>query len=273
MTESHSFAHSLWLAIVEDNLETFINLLGNTDKERHENVLKKIIVPRPNTFLNERKFYTDYTRECPFVLSAIYARHTLLEYMLNILKSNVNYQDDNGNNVLVQLLFSREIDSCDECFVKCVQLILSNNYFDVNHCDTSNRSALMFCAENEEQYHTIRMLLKHCDIDVNMRDINGDNALMYASLWALATNVRILLHATRIQLNTINNHKQTALYLCGMYARTSDSALLCARQLLNKNEINVDYMIMNEEESMTAMSRCVHDGKWHAHALLVHGRI
>jgi ankyrin repeat protein len=282
MTDENIYADLIWSAIVENNFTKFVELLGDTEEIQCANAQRQLV--QPMKYATNSAVYDLFGLHkilSPFIISTIYGRHEMLAYMLDIRDINVNQHDENGCNALTHMIFSEKIENIDN-FTQCARLLLSNCNFNVNDADDWRRNALHHAVIGEKHLRTIKMLLKHERIDVNFYDMQGNTPLLNAANWQRACNVRMLLRARDIHINIANVLGHTALLLCVNNEDTVDieGSLVCARQLLNDNDINVNYVNQRHSRSykgafrfMTAMLHTEIECKWPLHALLMHGRI
>jgi hypothetical protein len=70
------------------------------------------------------------------------------------------------------------------------------------------------------------MLLKRKQIDISLEDKNGETALISASKYTNATNVRLLMREQNILKSERRNHKQTALQ-CAVSGKQEKSIVTC----------------------------------------------
>jgi hypothetical protein len=82
-------------------------------------------------------------------------------------------------------------------------------------------------------------------------------------------NIRLLLQHPNINVNVTNECEITALLACMIYV-DGERSLLCARQLFNHADINVNHV---KGECVTAYDVTVDHEEFLMHAILTHGRI
>jgi ankyrin repeat protein len=259
--DNNSFEHRIFQAIEQNNYGTFVELLGNNDDEKRENTMRKVTNPvsQYNEYLLE--LCVDNT---PFLICALYCRYEMLEYMLQIPNIDVNQQDREGNNALSSIIISAHTG---DVAIKCVKLLLSHPLFNVNAVTIGDRTVLMLVVQNECHFNMFKMLLKHGNIDINIQSNSGNTALMSAASRNCKT-VRFLLHQPNIQINLTNNKGETALYQSAHYI---ENGIQCQRQLLNRSDVNIHYIVNEATKSLVANG--IDNKMYISHALLIHGRL
>ncbi len=264
MSPENSFDSIIFDAIVNDDFATFVQLLGMNDTEIAENAMRFIKNVNPVARKPGPAILHDSS---PYLLCAKYSRPEMLQYILNIPGINVNQQDANGNSGIENVIFSQKIYDRNSA-IECAKLLISHHLFNVNAVDKFKSSALMSAARDGKHHEILKLLLKRKVIDVSLRDKYGFTALLRASLLMNSTNVRLLLQNTRVNVNETNNDSQTALILLAYFYR-NETGLQCARQLLNHDDIHVNFVIDND---ITAQLITLQQNKYLLHAILSHGR-
>jgi hypothetical protein len=251
------FAVSICDAITENDFTMFIQQLGTSRNEMISNAMTPITDTCTNNKLS------------PYLLCTKYARFGMLQYVLNIGGIDVNQQDDNGHNALAHLVLGGKVENSRDA-IRCVKQLFTRPSFNLNAVDNFNRSALLLAAADERQFEIIKLLLKHKQINVTQCDHSGSSAIMDAAMHLHATNVRLLLrHCANVCVNDTNNRGRTALFLFACYDH-GDVGLLCARQLLDHPDTNLNYV---KDRDCTALTLTASRKKFLTHALLTHGKI
>jgi ankyrin repeat protein len=185
----------------------------------------------------------------------------MLKFLLNISNLDSEY----WRHAMANVICSEKIDSFDDS-IKCVQLLLAQNSFNINEVDYCGRGLLMLAAGKANTHKIIKLLLKQKQLNINLRDHAGNTALINATTFnQYAINMRLLLRHPNIEINQEDNHSRNA--LCNAAAfDTHEYGLLCARQVLNHLDCK-----MERCEYATFITR-IH-GNWLMHALLTHARI
>jgi ankyrin repeat protein len=164
--DANSFEHRMRLAIIENNIETFIQLLGVTNEEQLANA--------------QRKTCDKCTRsDTIFLLCAINGRCEMLEYLLNIPNIDVNHITANGYNALAQIVRHEPSVNVNN-LIKSAKLLILNPSFDVTSVDCSNQNLLMRAVHDARYWQITRMLLKRAEINLCHKDVGGATALVLA---------------------------------------------------------------------------------------------
>lgn len=135
-----------------------------------------------------------------------------------------------------------------------VELLLSHpnvkDKIDVNIRDSEGDTALMLAIdhfEDAENYEDIaELLLNHKDIDVNIQNNDGDTALMSAMARGEKRIVELLLNHPNIDVNNKNNVDATTALETGTIFGRQETVKL----LLNHEDINVN---IRDDKGMTAL--------------------
>jgi ankyrin repeat protein len=264
MENTISVLHRITSAIEENDIYSFVRLLGETNDEKLQRAQK--LLGNCNDAHSQWCDPLGIQHTTPFLLCAQYGRYKMLEYMLNIPNININQLGYYKHDALSLILMSGEIDNLSNA-TKCAKLLLSRKSFDITVVDSFNRNLLHLAAKLDEGFEILKMLLKRKQIDVNIGDNEQINALLYSVRKRNAVNTRILVREPNIHINHLDGHGQSVLRNF-LYSGLEENGLLCCRQLLSHPDINVDYI---SKWSNTAVTYIVKDNL--THALLIHGRI
>ena len=85
-------------------------------------------------------------------------------------------------------------------------LLLRHPSIDVNLRTNSGSTALFFAAKNCERYHHI--LVDDTDVDPNIKNSNGDSAVMVALKTRDMVLLKLLLADSRVDLDTRDNYER-----------------------------------------------------------------
>jgi hypothetical protein len=250
--------NSIRNAIKTNDVSTFVQLLGRSDSERASNAM---------CFINIPDFGALYkTARSPFLMCARYGRYEMLQFILNTPGIDINQQDAIGQNAVATVILSNKIRNTQNA-LKCAKLLLSNQSFNINAVDCHNRSAIMWTAADGKQYEMLKLLLKHNEIDIKLRGTSRETALFFAISRNCPIHVRHLLqHSTLV----VQDASEEASLHRFMRSFGGECNLQCARQLLNYQNVNINYI---DEQNTTAQSLTLDHRRYIAHALLIHGRI
>ena len=86
-------------------------------------------------------------------------------------------------------------------------LLLRHPSIDVNLRTNSGSTALFFAAKNCERYYHI--LVDDTDVDPNIKNSNGDSAVMVALKTRDMVLLKLLLADSRVDLDTRDNYKRS----------------------------------------------------------------
>lgn len=117
---------------------------------------------------------------------------------------NINYRDYKDTTALMYAV----------CKPNAMKILLEAGA-DPNLRQERGHNALMLAilTDGDANIKTIKMLLKHPDIDVNAQDENGNTALNLAILCKCPMIVQVLIQHPNVDLNVENNDHKTALTL------------------------------------------------------------
>jgi ankyrin repeat protein len=229
-------------AVIYDKYETFTKLLKNkiTENAKH-------FINDNNTCISLNPVLLDCAR---------HSRYQMMKFLLNTV--TCERLDEHDRRII-----EHEDDTQHFC----------NRLFNINAVDDNNRSALILVVDGKNNVQLVRLLLQHKRINVSLRDDNGHTAFMHASIRKLSTHVRLLLRHPDVNVNDTNPlvtwNKRSALIQV-VCTNHDDDGVLCARQLLDCNDVNVSYM---DETGNTAVSMALNNDTLLIHALCTHGWI
>jgi hypothetical protein len=249
--------YSIALAIRDNRVDDFKQLLGDNDKIRKENALLKF------SYLTNVQYgrYEEYT--CVYELAVHYYQSEILEYLLQ-LGIDVNTTDSRGVHPLMNCL--RKV--CGGIMVgkqlKCLQLLISHPCINMNiSCD---RRTPLFYATELRTTDVLRMLLNHSDIDVN---IGCTSPLMNAVENNYATHVRRIVVHKDVDVNMFHKCGDCAVHILPKKKQHTELSLSCVRQLLNHPHIDVFLM---DAHGKTAIATAQRQEAHFIYALLMHER-
>ncbi|XP_059168435.1 serine/threonine-protein phosphatase 6 regulatory ankyrin repeat subunit B-like [Physella acuta] len=168
---------------------------------------------------------------------------------LLLANSNVNVNDvGNDGNSALMLALQMETPEHEWSYIKAqrtdiIQELLHHG-IDVNHVNNNKTSVLMLAVQK-------RFIPAGVDRDIDMGDIEGKTALMYAvETWFNKDVVRQLLEHHKADVNVVDNKGKTAL----MYAVERYYCKDVVRQLLQHHKANVNVV---DNEGKTALMYAV----------------
>jgi ankyrin repeat protein len=200
-----------------------------------------------------------------FELVATYCRFEMLDHLL----SNAYIADKINSFCVLHICcgFNERRETFWDGKEKCVSLLKSNIHTDVNNLDSAGHTALYYAAQLQTN-NILRLLLQHNDVDVNHCSNMSDTPLMRAVWQQHAPNIRSLVQHPHIDVNKRRYDNATALIKLCVSTSTIEELLICARQLLNHDNINVNCMDENGETAVLE-----HEDFSLLDSLLIHGRI
>ncbi len=264
MSENEPLGQRIVTTIKENNFKEFVKLLGKSDEEKLENANH----PINSLYVIANGHALPIYDNSPFLLSAMYGRHFMLQYMLSIPNIDVNQRNSDGHNALFHIMTSVKVYNFGDK-LKCMKHLLSHSLLDVNAVQNRLNDTALMLAVQCEHYDMLKLLLKHSNIDVNLQNNCSNNALMYGIYGARTVNVRLLLQHPNIDVNMLCDNHSTVLFAS---AKNDDECgLLCMRQLLNHRDIDINYWLIDAATTAVLWGRDY--GSFLTHALLIHGQI
>ena len=155
--------------------------------------------------------------------------------------------------------------------IAIVQRLLAYEYIEMDAKDDWHLSALIYAIIYAIQLHQdgmqILKLLLTCDnIDVNLKDEDGQTPLMWAGMFANELGIRLLLAHRDIQVNERDKRDRTALHVAANRGYTEAMQLLLAHGDIQAN--------IRDENGQTALHLAARRGNEEAmQLLLAHGDI
>ncbi len=248
-------------AIQNNDLPTFKTLLGDSNEEIAQSANRPFshCIHHPGLSL--------------FLACAKYGRYELLEFLLQIPGININHQDGTGNSALSVLIINKEDMQNYGDTLKCAKLLVSHPLFEFNLANNNNTTALMLAAMDEHHYQMLQLVLKVYNVDVTLRNNDNESAVLIATEWLYATNVRLLLRHPDIDINEIFDDGNTMLKSYVNWRNIGEIGLLCGRQLLNRTDIDANNIsnIIHSISIWDNTDTLLH--KIYTHALFTHGYI
>lgn len=145
---------------------------------------------------------TDIDDKIPLHYAIQFINYYAIEVLLNA-KSNVNFQDKNGNNALQLAIKTKEFDICQKIletdvhinainnigetalhiacnlkFVNIIQLLI-NNGIDVNIREIKTNMSALIYAINRDSFDIVKILIAN-KININLQDFIGNTAISYS---------------------------------------------------------------------------------------------
>jgi len=134
------------------------------------------------------------------MIKAVEANNTkALDWLLS-LKVSPTVQDENGMNVLMHVVQNRDLNSYVKTF--------ASDKTCLNQEDDHGRTALFYALSNAMALWK----LEECGIDINHRDHEGNNVLIYCCKYKKLSHLKHLLKQ-KVDVNAVDNEGRTA----GMY--------------------------------------------------------
>ena len=160
-------------------------------------------------------------------IACINGHKGIVEYLLTHAKCNPEVRDINGNTPLY--VASQKGD------LECVKLIIETSV-DPDMTNESNRTALHIACINGHK-GIVEYLLTHAKCNPKVRDIKGNTPLHLACSNGHLETVKSVIETStvRINLDVINNNKQTALHVACMNAHKEIVAYLTSCPGCNPN--------------------------------------
>jgi len=134
------------------------------------------------------------------MIKAVEANNTnALDWLLS-MKISYTVKDENGMNVLMHVVQNRDLSSYVKTF--------ASDKTCLNQEDNNGRTALFYALSNA----IALWKLEECGIDINHKDHDGNNVLIYCCKYKKLNHLKYLLKK-KIDVNAIDNEGRTA----GMY--------------------------------------------------------
>ena len=163
----------------------------------------------------------DWCGETPLYLAAYQGHEDVVRLLMTRENVNPNVKGHYGKTPLMVAVQKRHI--------AIVQRLLAFEYIEINAKNGSGASALIYAIQLLRYGTQISKLLLTCDnIDVNLKDEQGETPLMWAVICEQGETVRLLLAHGDIQANIRNEKGQTALHLAARRKATEAMQLLLA---------------------------------------------
>ena len=176
--------------------------------------------------------------------------HETIQILLDYTKTDVNFQNSNGDTVLMSSASYSKKDIND----KKVKMLLKHPSIDVNLQDNNGWSALMLAtnyANSDSTVNTVRLLLNHPNINVNLQDSIGRSALMLIVEDVYDDVVlKMLLNHPNINVNLQDRCKCTAL-ISSTHSSIYDPTKKTVKMLLNHPTTNIN---LQDERGDTALT-------------------
>ena len=217
--------------------------------------------------------------------------------MRHILDNNedidINTQDTNGRNILMSYLQAR-IDSIDFITINeeinFINYLLYNRNININTQDTEGNTALIIAilvydAESGSN-QIIATLLRQTQLNINIENNDGINALMYASELGIIEVVDMLLPLGP-NLNAIDNYGNTALtnafeggftYIAdrlievGADVNIGNYIILRNQEIMENTIIPFSSLLLNNENNIDINNDLVSEiSKYLVHGPVLHG--
>jgi hypothetical protein len=154
---------SIMHAIQENDFNEFVQFLGNNDEDKCANSVRQI--NDNNSSVGEQHKYHRFGDKTPFLLAAMYGRHEMLQYMLQIKNIDINQTDHNYINALSHIIIHRQTDNYNDA-IKCAKLLTTHPLFSINSTDIYNCGALLLAAGRDDGYAFLQFFLRHNQIDL-----------------------------------------------------------------------------------------------------------
>lgn len=152
-----------------------------------------------------------------------------------ILKYSINENMEQDNNNINKLLYYYDNELYDE-FI----FFLDNNKININIRNDKGVTPLIYFICEYSSIKYIKALLRHPnikdDIDINIKDGNGNTCLHYSCVNNLSKLCKLLLSHPNINPNVQNNDGSTPLHMCTNIFKKNSTK--CLKLLLEHPKIN-----------------------------------